>query len=356
MPTNYRLRNTKLWASKLPESAYNTPYDEAAEFLALSSGEVNPNIVMLPTIDKIGDEGNVGTGSHFATHLCNDYWTQPSIALSTQLEYFGIFGRLWLRAFGGAVATAAQGTGYIHKSNLMTEPDGSILPASDIISSNGPLDSLFAGMVVGQATLSRQRQGRPQLTFNMVGSGKHANPHGIASLPDYVAPSVCGASPIVVKYTNASSAVIDLGAAGCQFVDMNVSLNNNLLLSDRCPGDTSLTQNTGTALYLSRVPRQEQALDVGFTFLLNEDPDEYLIHLANTNVTAVKIAIRGPLISGSDYYELGVNIAKANFRTVVLSENQGQVAYGLQIQPLYDSGASYIAQGYIVNETASSFA
>lgn len=352
MTTNYRIRNAKLWGSLLPEAAYNTPFDEAAEFLAVSSKE---NIVVLPTVDKIDDAGNVGTGSHFATHVCNDYWTQPSIALSTETEYFDFFGRLWLRAFGAAVAAAASGPGYKHTANLMVESDGAILPATDIIGRLGPIDALLAGMVVGQAALSRQRQGRPNLTFNMVGSGKHLNPHGIASLPSYAPPSVCGANPIIVKYTNAASEIVDLGAAGCQFVDMNVALNNNLSLNDRCPGDASLTQNGGTALHVGRVPRQEQSLDLGFSFLWNEVMAEYLIHLANTNVTSVVIAIRGPLISGATYFELGVEIPKANFRAIAPSENQGNAAYTLQIQPLYDPTASYLARGYVINSTPTDF-
>jgi hypothetical protein len=352
MPTNYPIKNAKLWGSILPESAYNTAFDENTEFQAITSRE---NIIIMPTVDKFDDAGQVGTGSHFASQVCNDYWTQPSVALDTQLDYFGFFGRLWLRAFGGTVATAAAGDGYKHTANLQVDSDGDVLPATDLIGKLGPIDALLAGMVVGQATISRQRQGRATLGFNLVGSGKHLNPHGIAALPAYTPPSVCGADTIVVKYTNPSSVVVDLGASGCQFVDMNVTLNNNLLINDRCPGDSSLTQNGGTANYMGRVPRQDQALDSAISFLLNEDPNEYELHLANSNVTSVVIAIRGALISTGVWYECGVEIPKANFRAIAPSENQGKAAYQLQIQPLYDSGASYIARGYVTNTVAANF-
>ncbi len=352
MPINQRIRNTKLWLSLLPEAVYNTPYDEAAEFGALTSQ--NP-FYLLPSIEKIDDAGNIGTGSPFATHVCNDYWTQPGVALSTQLEYFGLFGRLWLRAAGQAVVTAAQGTGFKHSSELQVEADGVQLPASDLIVKLSPLDILLAGMVVSQATLSRQRNGRPILDFNLVGSGKHESPAGIASLPAYLPPTVCGANNLIVKYTNASAVVVDLGAAGCQFVSFNVGLNNNVRLNDRCPGDPSLTENGGTALHVGRVVRTEQSLDINFAFLLNETNAEYAQHLANTNVTNVVIAIRGPLISGSDYYELGIEIPKANFRTISPSENDGDAAFALQVQPLYDATLDNVAKFYVHNITAANF-
>jgi hypothetical protein len=348
---NYRVRNALLWGSELPESAYNTPYSAAADFEALSSKEA---FFLLPTIEKVSDAGNVGTGSHFPTHLCNDYWTQPGINLLTDVEFFGFFSKLWLRAFGGTVAVAASGDGFKHTAPLLTG-DNTVLPASDLIALLGTDSPLFAGMVVSQATMAMQRGQR----YQMVGSGKHTTPHGVSgSLPTFAPPSVCGSNRINVKYTNASSVVVDLGASGCQFVDFSVSLNNQLAINDRCPGDPSLTQNGGTANHFSRVPRQDQTLDILMTFLKNETNAEYLQHLAGTNITALTIAIQGPEITpggAATLYETGIEVPKAHFGQITPAENQGNAALQMGITVVFDPAAAYIARAFAVNGVATDF-
>jgi hypothetical protein len=353
----FRTRNTKLWASKLPEDPYNTPPDTGAEFEALVSA--NP-FYLLPTIDKTSDAGYIGTGTHFATHLCNDYWTQPGIDLSTQQALFDIYGRLWLRAFGGTVTTTAAGTGFQHVAPLQGEDEGSQLPGTSMIVENGPSDVLETGMVAATASLGKTRRERATLTCSFVGTGNHVKPHGITGLPAYSAATGCPKSGIIVRYTNPSSTVVDLGAAGCNFVDLAVSLNNNLLVGDRCPSDPELTMPVtppnGTANVITRVQRQEQSLDIGFTFLLQTTNPEYDLVLENEQCTNLVIAVNGPVIgAGPQENQIGIQVPKFYFRTAAPTDNEGNAAYGVAIEAVVQSTPADLPRAFVINSTTTDF-
>lgn len=352
----FRTRNTKLWASRLPEATYNVAVSAGADFEALVSS--NP-FYLLPVIEKTSDAGQIGTGTHFATHLCNDYWAQPGVDFSTQIALFTIYARFWLRAFGGTVTSAASGTGTKHTAPLQAEDDGSQLPGTTIIVENGPEKVLETGMVPATATLSKTRRDRPTLSFSFVGTGNHVNQHAVSGLPAYASDQSCPKSGITVKYTNPDSTVVDLGASGCDFVDLAVALNNNLLIGDRCPSDPELTMpvtDGGTANTVTRVLRQEQGLDIGFTFLLDTTNPEYTLHLTNENCTNLVIGVRGPVIgAGPATYELGVEIPKFNFRTAAPTDNEGNAAYGVAVEVLVQSVPADLPKAYVINEIASDF-
>jgi hypothetical protein len=351
----FRTRNTKLWASHLPESPYNTPPATGADFEALVSA--NP-FYLLPTIDKTSDAGQIGTGSHFATHLCNDYWTQPGVDLATQQALFDIYGRLWLRAFGGPVTTSGTAA-FTHSARLQSEDDGSQLPGTSMIVENGPEAVLETGMVVGQATLSKTRRDRPTLAFTLVGTGNHVNPHAVTGLPTYAPLGGCPKSGITVTYTNPASEVIDLGAQGCNFVDLAVGLNNNVIVGDRCPSDPELTMPVGgcaTANVVTRVQRQEQGLDIGFTFLLADTNPEYELHLCNELCTNLVIGVKGPVIgAGPGGYALGAIVPKFYFRTAAPIDNEGNAAYGVAIEVIVQSAPADLPSGFVINEVATNF-
>ena len=352
----FRTRNTKLWASKLPEDPYNTPPATGAEFEALVSA--NP-FYLLPSIEKTSDEGQIGTGSHFPTHLCNDYWTQPGVDLATQQALFDIYGRLWLRAFGGAV-TITGTAAFTHSAKLQGEDDGSQLPGTTVIVENGPEQVEETGMVCATATLGKTRRERPTLAISMVGTGNHINPHGVTGLPPYAPEGGCPKSGIIVKYTDPTSTVIDLGAQGCSFVDLAISLNNNVLVGDRCPSDPELTMPTtppsGTANVVTRVQRQEQSFDVAFSFLLQNVNPEYNFHLTNEQCTNLQVAVVGPVIgAGPATYALGVIVPKFYFRTATATDNEGNAAYSVGVQIVVQSTPADLASGFVINEVASNF-
>ncbi len=340
----------------MPEATYNVAVSAGADFEALVSS--NP-FYLLPVIEKTSDAGQIGTGTHFATHLCNDYWAQPGVDFATQIALFTIYARFWLRAFGGTVTTAAAGTGFKHTAPLQAEDDGSQLPGTTMIVENGPQKVLETGMVPATATLSKTRRDRPTLSFSFVGTGNHVNQHAVSGLPSYASDQSCPKSGITVKYTNPDAAIIDLGLQGCDFVDLAVALNNNLLIGDRCPSDPELTMPTtdgGTANVVTRVLRQEQGLDVGFTFLLDTTNPEYTLHLTNENCTNLVIGVRGPVIgAGPATYELGVEIPKINFRTAAATDNEGNAAYGVAVEVLVQDVPADLPKAYVINEVASDF-
>jgi hypothetical protein len=352
----FRTRNTKLWASRLPEAVYNVPWASGADFDALVSQ--NP-FYLLPSILKTSDAGQIGTGSHFATLHCNDYWSQPQVGLGTNQALFDMYGRMWLRAFGGAVTDTVTGTGNEHKSKLQSEADGSQLPGTSMVVENGPEKVLESGMVVAEAVLSKTRADAPSLNLSLFGTGNHVNQHTLTGLPPYTPSGVCPKSGIRVVYTNPDSTVVDLGAAGCSFVDLSVSLNNNLQLNDRCPSDPELTMpvvDGGTANTVTRVLRAEQSLDIGFTFLLETTNPEYTLHLTNERCTNLIIAVLGPVIgAGPQTYAIGVGVPKFRFVTVGPTDNNGNAAYSSGVGIEVDSTPADLPFGFVVNETVSNF-
>ena len=351
----YLTIDTELWASKRPESAYNTSPTLGADFEPLVS--LQP-FWLLPEVGKITNAGRVGVGSEFPTNQCNDYWSHPALALSNDQELFGIYGRLWLRAFGGAVVITDAAPGKRHSAKLLTKAEGRQLPSTSMIVHGGPDEILLAGMVVESAQLSKERTGFPTLAFNLLGSGKHAFAHGIGSLPGYSAPGVCAlAADLVAQYTKEDSTVVDLSAeAGCRFRAFNIALGNNLKTDDRCPGDTVLTQNGGSAPYVRKLLRQARTLTIEMTFVSDDNHIEYPQYVANDIITDVDVAIQGAVIGiGPAQYQLGVHLEKAVFSLVRAIDSEGDAAYTATFQPLFDSVSDAAAVGYVQNDTLTAF-
>lgn len=362
MPENYQTRDTKLHISKLPESAFNTFPTANTDYVALISREP---FWLLPGMEKIDDADAIGTGTEFLTTQENGYWDHIPVNLINNQALFDAYGRMALRAFGGEVVTAAETSGYKHTAILQKASEGRQLPSSSLIVQNGAAELLVAGAVISEWSLAQQRNNRPEMRVAFVGSGKHKNPHAITSLPAYVPPTILGgARGITVKYTNAAAAVVDLGASGCQFRDFNISLNNNLKLQDRCPGDPAQTMGDPTdtvglsaANYVSRILRQSpRAVAMTFTFLANETNPEYARYAENEAITDVTIAILGETIgAGPARQTLAVVFPKARIRTFQTIDSEGDSAFTAVIVPAYDSGIDSGAYCYVINDTATNF-
>ena len=352
----YQTIDTKLWASTLPETAYNTGHSAGADFEPIVS--IQP-FWLLPEVDKFDDAGRVGTGTEFATHQCNDYWSHPAVALSNDQELFAMYGRLWLRGFGGAVTPTVSGTsGFRHGSFLQLRSEGRQLPSTTIIVDNGPASVELDGMVVESMQLSKERTGRPTLSVNLLGSGKHAFPHAISALPNYSAPSTCALpGDLIVTYTKADATVVNLAAeAGCRFRAFNISIGNNLKTGDKCPGDTLLTMNGGSANYVRKLLRQVRSIGIDFTFVADATIIEYGQYIKNDIITDVDVAVQGIVIgAGPARYTLGIHVEKAVFSAVRATDSEGDVAYSANIKPLYDSVTTTAAEGYVINATATNF-
>lgn len=352
-----RLLDGKLWASKLPESPYNTPPDSGSDFEAFTTESA---FYDLPTIDKTSDEGQMGAGSAYPTHYCNDYWSQPGWSLATRLAFFEIYGRFWLRAFGGPVTDAAAGTGYRHSAKQQTQADGNQLPGTSFIFQNLPTNVLETGFVVAQAALTKGRQDpRPSLSFAFVGTGNHVQPQALTGLPGLPTNQVCPKSGIIIKYTDPDSVVVDLGALGCSFVNVGVSLQNNLILGDRCPSDPELTMpvtDGGTANVLTRVLRGDQRLNVAFTMLIKDVNPEYVTMLQNQQCTNLTVAVKGPVIgAGPQTYEIGTVIPKFYLVAAAPTDDNGNAAYSITAEPVVTDSPADLPYGYVINDTASDY-
>jgi hypothetical protein len=344
----YLSRDTNLWVSKLPETAFNTPPATGADFLRIVS--INP-FYILPDVEKTDDANRVGTGTEFATHVCNGYWSPTGVGLQNDRDFYEAYGRLWLRAFGGTVTSTAAGTGFEHSAMMQTQAEGIQLPSSSFIAQLGPADVMLNGLVVETAQLTQQAANLPVMSVNMLGSGKHARPNGMAGLP---APStistICPSGQnLTIKYTKPGGGVVDLGETGCRFKSADISLANNNDAQDRCPGDPELLINGCGGNYVRRISRGQRNFLVTLTLLLDDVMDEYKLSLCTEPVTDVTVSFNGPLIgAGPERYAIGAKIAKANFRGVAATDVNGKAAYSINLQAL-DPGP----EGFVINTEAS---
>ena len=347
----YLTRDTNLWISELPESPYNTPPATGDGFLRIVS--INP-FYILPDVEKTDDANRVGTGTEFATHVCNGYWSPSGVGLQNDRDFYEAYGRLWLRAFGGAVTTVAAGTGFKHSAMCQSQAEGIQLPSTSFLSKLGPADNLLCGMVVETAQITQQAANLPVMSVNLVGSGKNIRPSGVTGLP---APStistICPSGQnLTIKYTKPGGGVVDLGATGCRFKAADISLTNNNDAQDRCPGDPEqLDANGCGGNHVRRISRGTRAFTATLTLLLDDTMDEYDLSICTEPVTNAVIAFNGPVIgAGPDRYSIGVELAKANFRGAAATDVNGKAAYSISLQAL-DPGP----KGFVTNTESTNY-
>ncbi len=355
----YRQNEASLWISKNRESAFNTPVTAGASFLSATSQ--NP-IVLIPELEKTDDAGRAGNASEFPTAQCNQYWAPPAASFSDQAN-FDLFGRLALRAVGGAVTdtTVVASVAFKHAANMLAKSVGLQYPSSTVISELGGASFLFPGMVVERFRLSQEGINPVIAQFDLLGSGKHRSPHAVTSLPSVPAFS-CLKPKSFLEYTD-DVGLKDL-TTGCRVRSWFVEIvNNHAPADDRCIGDSS--QNAGDytasgglsdAAFNSKLTRGNRAINAEIVILLDSTLPEWLKMAENTALTNVTFGAKGAVLDATapTYQSLKVILPNAKFAAVREQDSNGKAALTLSFKAFYDSTAIG-AKVEVVNGTASSF-
>lgn len=354
----YMTNDAGLWLTKLPETSYNTPAGSAGtDYLKVAS---TAGVLLMPNVEKITDAGKPGNGQEFATYSCVTYTTHPALSVSDDIN-FESAGRLLLRSLGGTVTATQQAstTAYKHTCNMLPVSTGRQLPSSSVITELGGNSFLLNGFVVGSYTLSQNRADRPRFACDLVGSGKYTNPHGVTSLPSTVTITSClDGNSSQVQWTDYTGTK-DFTSGTCALRSWSITVQNNPVLNDRCPGDpeNSTTDNsvTETPAYVQRINRGARTVTAQIVITLDSTIPQWKQHVVNESVTNVIFRARGPVIASTYRYTLGYTIPSAIIESITPGDDNGDATLTINLLAMYDSSSGGAATGEVTNTTTSNF-
>jgi hypothetical protein len=138
-----------------------------------------------------------------------------------------------------------------------------------------------------------------------------------------------------------------------------VSVNNNTVLNDRCPGDSenSVTygSTTETPAYVRQMLRGARSVSAQIVITLDSSIPEWSQHVIGEVVTDVIFRARGPVIASSYRYTLGYTMPKAVIRAITPGEDNGDAILTIDLEPQYDSTSGGALTGECTNITTSNF-
>lgn len=342
-----RLRDSQSWISKTLESSYNTPEATGSNYSFIPTQ--NP-FFALPTAEKLSDAARVGR--NFASHLCSHYWTHPEIGIQDDVET-DVPGRLFRRALGGSVTDTLVETGvYDHTFAMLNPQVGVDLPSFSMATLLGAASFLFSGCRVDTFRVSQEGANRVQYEAGIIGSGKHANPHGLTSLPGLAAPPCMDGFRTEVSYVVPGPTTVNLHTLGT-LINWNVEVNNALRRNKRRVGDPILTVGSGTAAHVRSMPLgQDRQVNIGLK-LDFVDLTEWTSSIANTELTNLKFKVIGPIIATDKRHEFEIIVPQFAFEVVTPDEDEGDAAVSVNVIPFQDSVSAGAITGRVRNAQAT---
>ncbi len=348
--------DVELWASKLPETTYNTQYATNTDFEKIQS--TNP-AVYIPNYDQTNDAGLAGNGHEFATRQCLTYVQHPSIPIANEINT-EIGGRLLLRSVGGTVVDAVvSGSASSHTAPMLPPASGRQLPSTTLISKLASADTLMAGAVVERARLSQQRANAMIYEVDLVASGKIVTPNGVASLPTTPNFIACLDGNLTQLQWTDAGGTRDF-TAGEGFRNAFIEVVNNSKLNDRQAGDSTVALGpyetvTANRYYTRKLIRGSRVVTAAITIPLNSTNIEWQKYTIGQQVTDVTLRGRGPIITGAIRQSVAMIIPKAYIQSIVPGDDDGDAVITINLLPIYDSVSGGVLKVEIVNNTAANY-
>lgn len=346
---SYLTRDVRTYLDKVRESSYNTPQTTGTNYERLVTTNA---VVPIPNQEIRTDQGRAG--SEFASAVCNTYWEPTTISVSGDGDFAGM-GRLALRAVGGTItdATVVTSLAFSHTAPMLPGSSGLQLPSFNMIAAleSSGASYLYTGCVVDRMRLTKEAGQIAQLSFDILGSGKHRGPHAVTSLPS--APSFSCLRPYgYVSYDNGSP--IDL-SAGCRVRSFSAELNNNHSpANNRCDGDSTQDADDYTAsggasdaAYLSKLEHGDRTVSAEIVLELDGTFAEKTDLAEKVTLTNFTLGYRGndldPGGTPATTYELFQLIfATAVFQTGRFTDVNGKACVTLSLLPI-TSGTSVVS-------------
>jgi hypothetical protein len=162
----------------------------------------------------------------------------------------------------------------------------------------------MSGVVVGAFSITQEGGNAPRFTADMTGTGRHTKISTISptlTLPTPTPENYVFGPDVLLEFNNGS-----LLNVSSRVLNLSLNLNNQLIESDRRPGDPALVAGDySKGAYQGRLQRGDRKCEVVLTLALDENTVEYDAMRNNTDITGFRYRARGPKIgnfSGTDYY------------------------------------------------------
>lgn len=339
--------------SKLPESAYNTHRTTANDYEALTTQTPQ---VLIPQMEKTNNANRVGLGSEFPTLFCNKYWVQPEIQIQDIVDSYNC-GRLLLRALGGAVTSATQGSGNKHSVAMLPPASGRQLPSSDVLAALGGAKYIYTGLVVDRFRMSQQRADDVQYEATLVGSGKWIALGFTPNAP--TAPPCSRGNSVSIKYTKVISGtptVIDVTGSSCRVRSWFAEINNNLKRNDRCAGDPYRNSETDPcdAAYTRKMLRGPRTAAAQVVLTLDENLSEVQDVYCNSQITNLTFTVYGNVIgAGPTRHAVEIVYPVAQMSAVTPADDDGDATIQLSFAPMRDPVTGGGATASVINDLTS---
>jgi hypothetical protein len=298
-----------------------------------------------PMLDKINEQGKLGSGDEFTRNIRNDYWQQPTGDLGDDLD-FKVAPILLRRAAGGtATPTEVVATEcFDHDFTLQSKAAGRQLPSTTFWDVVGGDEWGYAGGVVDQFVMQFQTGQPPKYSASIMTSGFH-------KALSAVSPTLTLPEPQDLEYAYSADILLELNDGSLLNVSERIrsltfTLRNNHRQNDRRPGDSPLVANDySKGAYVKRCLRGDRECSVEYTLLGDENKREYLAMLNNTAITGFRILARGPRIgtgSPARYNELEISLPKVKVMEAARGNDGNDVTRAIRIMALKGAGQNYV--------------
>lgn len=355
---SFLTRDVRTYLDIVRESTYNTPQTTGANYERLVTTNA---VVFIPNQETRTDQGRAG--SEFASAICNTYWEPAALTVAGEGDFAG-FGRLALRAVGGTITdtTVVSAAAFKHSAPMLPGTTSLQLPSFNMIAAieSSGASYLYTGCVVDRMRVSKEAGQLAQISFDILGSGKHRGPHAVTSLPS--TPSFGCTRPYgFASYNNGGA--IDL-STGCRVKSWNLELaNNHAPASNRCDGDSTQNKNDYTAsggasdaAFLGKLEHGDRTLTGEIVLELDGTYAEHTDLTEKVTLTDFTVGYRGAVLDagGPTYETTKFIIPTAKFLTSRFTDVNGKACVTLSLLPV-TSGTSVLTVEVVNAVTATNY-
>lgn len=349
----FLLSDGQVAISKLTETAINTPYQLTADFIGMRLNPIAPNVPQVQTVDNMD---MIGGGDEFADDVRLYNWLQNPITITGKCNS-ETFAHLLLRALMGTITNApvTAAASFDHSVPMQTRAQGRTPKYTTLIINLGGADIVSASMAVNSITISQQGTNEPQFSCELIGTGMFQRMADIS--PAIVIPYPTthhyfhGAANVIVLNDGVVKNLSSLGRVR----SWSVSLQNNLVVGDRRPGDPFKTPgDVRTGAYLRTLLRGKRTSTAQLKLALDENLDELDWLTNNTSLTNLGIKCVGePIGVTPENYEVEWKVPKFKVQTITGDSEGDDATITLNFLPLRDSVSGGLVTARVRNDQAT---
>ena len=308
MGNEYIQEDVQILYSSAPQSAVNTPITVGASFKSALVDAFPPTF---PTPQFVDDSDQVGDGSEFPRWVRLYRWGigfSLGMKLNTELALV-----LIARALGGTITNTVvtATTSWDHLVIMQKRSQGRIPKATTfLLPLIGAADFLLADIFVNSFTISQTGDAMPTVQFQLVGTGLHAKPHGVTSLPNPITDT-----PVHHYFHGAAlgfvlndGSVRDLSSDG-RNLSWSLDFQNNIVISNRV-GDSFMTAgDLASGAYSKNVIHGKRRTVLNYRDTLGDTLNQWSWLINTTALTGIALLNKGmDKINVTDRYELEMRV------------------------------------------------